>query len=201
MENVIKETSLLERTGVFDEDSKRRFELRLKYNGMKGKKVLVIGINPASHSIQVFDNTTNYLLNNLGMMGYSEIVVWNMFAEICTKLKPGSTLDNTDNMEYLKGLLQEKFDAIIIGWGNTFIGNKKVGEVKQQVFDLLKPLSKITYELIDNDKKYAGLRSIHPLFAGQRFSGQWKFRKYEFPKEEKVQKKENKQKVEKETEK
>lgn len=119
MKNTVKETSLLERTGIFDEDAKRRFELRLKYNGMKGKKILVIGINPASNNIQVFDNTTNYLLNNLGVMGYSDIVVWNMFAEICTKLKPGNTIDNTDNMEYLKELLQEKFDAIVIGWGNT----------------------------------------------------------------------------------
>lgn len=37
MENIVKETSLLERTGVFDEDAKRRFELRLTYNGMKVK--------------------------------------------------------------------------------------------------------------------------------------------------------------------
>ena len=100
MENIVKETSLLERTGVFDEDAKRRFELRLTYNGMKGKKILVVGINPASNNIQVFDNTTNYLLNNLGVMGYSEIVVWNMFAEICVKLKPGQTIDNADNIEY-----------------------------------------------------------------------------------------------------
>ena len=47
MENIMKETSLLERTGVFDEDAKRRFELALNYNGIKGKKILVIGINPA----------------------------------------------------------------------------------------------------------------------------------------------------------
>jgi hypothetical protein len=75
MGNTIKHTSILERTGVFTEDAKRRFELTLKYNGIKGKRVLIIGINPASDNIQVFDNTTNYLLNNLGTMGYSEIVV------------------------------------------------------------------------------------------------------------------------------
>lgn len=101
MDNVVKQTELLEKTGVYDEDLKRRFALTLKYNGMKGKKVLVIGMNPASNSVQVFDNTTNYLLNNLGIMGYSEIVVWNLFADICTKLKPTQTGDNTKNMEYL----------------------------------------------------------------------------------------------------
>lgn len=126
MDNVVKQTELLEKTGVYDEDLKRRFALTLKYNGMKGKKVLVIGMNPASNSVQVFDNTTNYLLNNLGIMGYSEIVVWNLFADICTKLKPTQTGDNTENMEYLQELLNEKFNAVLIGWGNTFIGREDI---------------------------------------------------------------------------
>lgn len=51
MDNVVKQTELLEKTGVYDEDLKRRFALTLKYNGMKGKKVLVIGMNPASNSV------------------------------------------------------------------------------------------------------------------------------------------------------
>ena len=100
MDNVVKQTELLEKTGVYDEDLKRRFSLTLKYNGIKGKKILVIGMNPASNNVQVFDNTTNYLLNNLGMMGYSEIIVWNLFADICTKLKPTQAYDNAENMEY-----------------------------------------------------------------------------------------------------
>ena len=106
MENVVKQTELLEKTGVYDEDLKRRFSLTLKYSGLKGKKILVIGMNPASNSVQVFDNTTNYLLNNLGMMGYSEIIVWNLFADICTKLKPTQAYDNAENMEYLQTLLE-----------------------------------------------------------------------------------------------
>mgnify|MGYP000525707714 CR=1 FL=1 len=49
MENVVKQTELLEKTGVYDEDLKRRFSLTLKYSGLKGKKILVIGMNPASN--------------------------------------------------------------------------------------------------------------------------------------------------------
>lgn len=152
-------------------------------NGMKGKKVLVIGMNPASNSVQVFDNTTNYLLNNLGIMGYSEIVVWNLFADICTKLKPTQTGDNTENIEYLQELLNEKFNAVLIGWGNTFIGNRRVEEAKRQVCEYLKPHAKKVYELVDTDGEYIGLRTIHPLFAGQRFSGKWEFRNFVFPEE------------------
>ena len=67
MENTVKQTILLEKTGVFDEDLKNRYELRLTYNGIKGKKVLLISMNPASNNVQVLDTTTNYLLNNLGI--------------------------------------------------------------------------------------------------------------------------------------
>lgn len=38
MDNVVKQTELLEKTGVYDEDLMRRFALTLKYNGTKGKK-------------------------------------------------------------------------------------------------------------------------------------------------------------------
>ena len=133
--------------------------------------------------MQVFDNTTNYLLNNLGMMGYSEIIIWNLFADICTKLKPTQAYDNAENMEYLQTLLEEKFHAVLIGWGNTFIGNRRVEEAKKQVCEYLKPHAKRVYELVDTEGIYAELRTIHPLFAGQRFSGKWKFRNYSFPEE------------------
>ena len=33
-------------------------------------------------------------------------------------------------------------------------------------------------ELVNKDNVYSRLHTIHPLFAGQRFTGQWKFRKY-----------------------
>lgn len=185
MENTVKQTSLLERTGVFNELTTKRYELRLIYNGMKTKKILVIGMNPASNNIEVTDTTTNYMLNNLGVMGYSEIVIWNLFADICTKLKPAETSDNTDNFEYLTQLLKDKFDAILIGYGNTHLGNKRVEEAKEQLHSLLLPYKKIVYELVDTDGAYAHLQSIHPLFAGQRFSGKWRLRTHEFPAKQK----------------
>lgn len=182
MDNTVKQTGLLEKTGVFDEELKHRYELRLQYNGIKGKRILVIGINPASNNIQVFDNTTNYLLNNLGVMGYSDIVIWNLFSEICSKLQPSKTSDHVRNFEYLEELLKTKFDAVILGYGNTYIGNKKVEEAKGRVHTMLQAHEKKVYELIDADEKYKDLKTIHPLFAGQRFSGTWKLKEHDFPK-------------------
>ena len=188
MENTVKQTGLLEKTGVFDEELENRYELHLTYNGVKGKRVLVICMNPASDNIQVFDSTTNYLLNNFGMMGYSDITVWNLFSRICTKLKPSEIADNDRNMEYLKELLQSSYDAIVISWGCTFIGNKKVEAAKKEVLELLKPFEKQVYEIVDKGGKYANLKYIHVLFAGQRFSGLWDLRRVTFAKVERKNK-------------
>lgn len=181
MDNTVKQTSLLERTGIFNEELTKRYELKLTYNGLKGKRALIIGMNPASNNIQVFDTTTNYILNNLGVMGYTEIVIWNLFANICTKLRPSEIEDNEDNFAHLDELLKGKFDTIIIGYGNTYLGNKRVEEAKEHLHTLLEPHKKKVCELIDTEEKYANLKSIHPLFAGQRFSGSWKLRTHEFP--------------------
>lgn len=189
MENTVKQTGLLEKTGVFDEELKNRYELHLTYNGVKGKRVLVICMNPASDNIQVFDSTTNYLLNNFGMMGYSDITVWNLFSRICTKLKPSEITDNNRNMEYLKELLQSSYDAIVISWGCTFIGNKKVEAAKKEVLELLKPFEKQVYEIVDKEGRYSNLSYTHVLFAGQRFSGAWDLRQVKFVKNERKKKK------------
>lgn len=54
---------------------------------------------------------------------------------------------------------------------------------KRHVCEYLKPHAKKVYELVDTDGEYIGLRTIHPLFAGQRFSGKWEFRNFVFPEE------------------
>ena len=181
MENLVKQSSILEKSGVYSEDGKHRYELSLIYKGIKGKKILVISMNPASSDLMVMDTTSNYLLNNLGVMGYSEIVVWNLFSDVCVKLKPSDTTleDEENNNAYLKELLKKKkFDTIMIGYGSGFNGSKKVEERKKRLFEIIKPYEEKLFELIDTEEKYAALKDIHPLFAGQRFSGKWGLRKY-----------------------
>ena len=181
MENLVKQSSILEKSGVYSEDGKHRYELSLIYKGIKGKKILVISMNPASSDLMVMDTTSNYLLNNLGVMGYSEIVVWNLFSDVCVKLKPSDTTleDEENNNAYLKELLKKKkFDTIMIGYGSGFNGSKKVEERKKRLFEITKPYEEKLFELIDTEEKYAALKDIHPLFAGQRFSGKWGLRKY-----------------------
>lgn len=183
MENTVKQTGIMEKTGIFDEDLKKRYELIMEYKGIKGKSILVVGINPASDTIQIADTTTNYLSNNLLTMGYTTITLCNLYANITNKLKPSEIEDNTDNMEYIKEVLTSReFDHILIGFGNTFISNKKVDEQKAILYQILKPYAKKLVEITDSEGRYQKLRTIHPLFAGQRFSGKWELRKIEVPK-------------------
>ena len=45
MENLVKQSSILEKSGVYSEDGKHRYELSLIYKGIKGKKILVISFS------------------------------------------------------------------------------------------------------------------------------------------------------------
>lgn len=181
METVRQEITL-ERTGIFNKSLDKRFEYTMERKGVKGKKILVICTNPASDNLLIVDTTTNYLMNNLFALDYSTITLCNLFSDITEKLKPANVGDNAENMEYIKEVLKRDFDEVLLGFGNSFIGNKKIKDEKDNLYKLLKPYAKKLVELVDADENYKELKTIHPLFAGQRFSGKWKFRKFTLPK-------------------
>lgn len=186
MENTVKQTAVMDRTGVFDEGGKNRYELTIEYKGRDYKKVLIICINPASDSIEYSDTTTNYITNNLYKMGYSTITICNLFSRITSKLHPSEITDNSDNLKYIEEVLKREFDNIIVGFGNTFKGNKKVAGEKEKLYKILSTYKTKLVEIVDVDGRYKDLQTIHPLFAGQRFSGNWKLIKHNIPKAKKV---------------
>ena len=75
----IKQTILLEKTGIFSKSLNRRYEYTITCKGVDTKKILVICTNPASSNLLAVDTTTNYLMNNLFAMGYSTITLCNLF--------------------------------------------------------------------------------------------------------------------------
>ena len=145
----IKQTMLLEKTGIFSKSLSRRYEYTITCKGVDTKKILVICTNPASSNLLAVDTTTNYLMNNLFAMGYSTITLCNLFAEITNKLKPAKAEDNADNMEYLKEILKRDFDEILLGFGNGFTSNKRVKAEKETLYKILKPYAKKLVELVD----------------------------------------------------
>lgn len=185
MENTIVKSGTLKKSAVFSKDMNKRYELTFCYEGgvKKEKSILIICLNPASADITITDTTTNYILNNLLPMGYTTITICNLYATICGKLKAKELADNSDNIQYISELLQEKYNTVLLGYGNTFTGNKKVNQAKEELEKILKESKANVVELVDKGDIYSRLKTIHPLFAGQRFSGEWKFRKYVFHKE------------------
>ncbi len=184
MEKNVTDKFVMERKTIFDKTGKKRFELTFQTQGEKEqKKILVIGLNPASADIRVLDTTTTFILNNLLPMGYTTITICNLYADLCRKLKPSEIANNRENRAYLRDVLKRKFDTILIGFGNTFNGNKFVSEEKRYLKELLKDYRDRSMDLVDEAGKYARLKATHPLMAGRYYPGKWKLRPYQFEKE------------------
>ncbi len=179
MNEIVTKTSIIEKKAVFSKDMKERYELTLSLQGKKGKNILVLCLNPASDNLLITDTTTNYLSNNLFAMGYTTITICNLYSTICGKLTASGISGNSDtNLEYLRSVLERDFQTVLVGYGNTFTTNKSVTDRKKEIDRLLLESGKKAVELVDAQDAYSRLHTIHPLFAGQRFSGEWKLRKY-----------------------
>ncbi len=187
MKNTLQDTVIIEKKALYSKDKKHRYELTLTLPEKKGKSILVVCLNPASPDLLITDTTTNYLMNNLFSSGYTTITICNLFSNICGKLTVRDARDDKDgNLSYLQSVLEREFDTILIGYGNTFATNRQVIKRKTELDELLQKSGRKAVELVDREEKYEELRTIHPLFAGQRFSGEWKFRKYSMEKNKKI---------------
>lgn len=185
MEKYLNESLVMERKAVFNRSRSKRYELTFECKSMKAKKsILVVGLNAASDDIRVLDTTTTFLLNHLIPMGYSTITIFNLYADICKKLKPSEIGDNEENMKYLQELLKRKFDTILIGYGNTFIGNQLVKTQKRRLQECLELYKDKVVDLVDEAGTYGYLRAVHPLMAGRYYPHQWKLRPFDFKQEE-----------------
>lgn len=81
MKNCITKSEVIEKQVVYSKDLKDRYELTVKVQGKKGKSILMLCMNPATENVLVSDTTTNYLMNNLFVMGYTTITICNLFSK------------------------------------------------------------------------------------------------------------------------
>lgn len=173
----IKETKY-EKKAVYDNAMENRYELTYTFPSNKEKSILVIALNPATEDIQITDSTTNHILNNLLPMKFTTITICNVYSLICNKLKPTAVEDNSKNIQYIKEVLERNFNTILIAYGNNYQNNILVQKDKEEIDKILDEGKYNAVELVDDEDIYSRLHTIHPLFAGQRFSGRWRFRKY-----------------------
>ncbi len=185
MERYTTNTMTIERKGVFDKNRKKRFELTFTCKDSKQKKrILVIGLNPASDDISRLDTTTTFILNNLIPMGYSTITICNLYGELFKqRLKPQEVPNNRENRKYLEEVLKRGFDTILLGYGNTFLTNKFVKEEKEYLRKLLSDYKEKVVDIVDDKGEYERLAAVHPLMAGRYFPNRWRLRPFVFEKE------------------
>lgn len=185
MERYTTNTMTIERKGIFDKNRKKRFELTFTCKDSKQKKrILVIGLNPASDDISRLDTTTTFILNNLIPMGYGTITICNLYGELFKqRLKPSEVPNNRENRKYLEEVLKRGFDTILLGYGNTFLTNRFVKEEKEYLRKLLSDYKEKVVDIVDDKGEYERLTAIHPLMAGRYFPNRWRLRPFVFEKE------------------
>ena len=146
------------------------------------------------------DTTTFLTLNNLMPMGFSTITICNLFANIFRKLRMSAIPDNDENMEYLRQVLERNFDRILLCYGNTCINNQRVQKEKNRLMELLRPWKDRVVVIMDRERVYEDLKTIHPLMAGRYFSGDWELIPYEMPELVSESEETTTEKIEEETE-
>lgn len=184
MEKTIESKQVYAKTYVMNENKTKRYELTIAKEPSKkaNRKILVIGLNPSSNDLEITDMTTNYITNNLFPLGYTDISICNLTALASTSFKVSDIVNNEDNLSYIENILSREYHTILIGYGSSYSSNKKIQEEKEKIGVILQKVKEKSniVELVDDKNVYSRLNNIHPLFAGQRFSGHWKFRKYVF---------------------
>lgn len=182
MNNLTTDSMMMERKGVFNEEKTKRFELTFECSGLEeAGSILVIGLNPNSRDIMTMDTTTFLTLNNLLPMGFSTITICNLFANIFRKLRMSAIPDNDENMEYLSQILDRNFDKILLCYGNTCINNQRVQKEKARLLELLRPWKDRVVVIMDTERIYEHLSTIHPLMAGRYFPGGWELIPFNMP--------------------
>lgn len=154
---------------ILSENKTKRFLVEKKFDKL-GRSILVIMLKATGGGeIEYDDKTMHYLLNNLSKLGYSTIKVWNIVPDIQTDC---STKEMDEmNMDILKQTLTEPLDNILIGWGAKKMASY-IEKFEEIIRDILKPYSSKLVTIKDLDGRYKG-NYIHPLFAGNYFSGKW----------------------------
>ena len=187
MDNTVNESVILATTPVYDEDQTKRYEITTEFKPNKdGKSIVVIMPSAASENIQETDTTVNNLINRLSYkeLGFMKVTILNLFPDIMTKLVPNKVEDLDTNFTYIEEVLNRGYDNILVGYGNSFIGNKIVEKAKYRLNQLLKKYENILVEISDDDNTY-DCSPMHPLFASMRL-GKWILKPYRLPKSELV---------------
>ncbi len=166
--------STLETVAIYSDDNQHRYLLQKTWDSSK-KKAMVIMIFPCSSDITQLDLTTMLVLNNLAKLDYGSVDILNLFSK--TDANPSKDLASINTPDNDKQILTsaETADSIIIAWGKSGDGSKKIMLRQRAVLKLLEPHKEKVFTTVDE----RGVAGLHPLTPTLRHG--WKLEPFNFP--------------------
>lgn len=126
--NKMKETEIVEGAD-FSADRKYRYSLWRIWQ-KKLPLIMCIGLNPSTANAEKNDQTINYLIKMLTILGYGGFYMTNLFAWISSK--PSDLLTCEDPIGENDVKLKQVYslcDGVIVCWGNFKQAQKRIIEV------------------------------------------------------------------------
>ena len=131
----------LKEYGIFNKKHDHRYYLKINIckNNNKKKNLIVIMLNPSQSGSKLKDTFVDKTITNVVKIAndnnYNEITILNLFSEVEPKSKKVdfSKVDE-DNLKFLKEILEETNDKILVAWGWRFKNNNN------KIKDLIKVL-------------------------------------------------------------
>lgn len=96
-----------------------RLERQLESDGLDGRKLIVVMVNPSTADASADDATIRKVKGFADRNGYSQIIVGNLFAYRSTDIKGLASVDDPrgeHNNRYLQAMIWERGD-VLFAWG------------------------------------------------------------------------------------
>lgn len=158
------------------DDKGNCYSVERELEGAEGKSALVIMYSSVVDDVKITDNTAHLLWNNMLSLGYSKVVIWNLYP---SQDKRNEEVQN-ENLKMLEQLIETELDAVVVAWGVSKGSAKYVLEDKIKVFNVISKVKDKLMQIEDVKGRYVG-NTFHPLFAGNYFGNCWKLVKYTIP--------------------
>lgn len=95
------------------DDKGNCYSVERELEGAEGKSALVIMYSSVVDDVKITDNTAHLLWNNMLSLGYSKVVIWNLYP---SQDKRNEEVQN-ENLKMLEQLIETELDAVVVAWG------------------------------------------------------------------------------------
>lgn len=161
---------------VGSDDGSKTYEIRRVLQG-EGKKSLVIELYPTipCEKAHQMDLSTMHLMNHISELGWNDVRIVNLYADVCEGKPRVSELNDAENsLAYIEEILEEddiKDYDIVVAWGSALNTHKQTINLKIDILSMLKE-KKLAAQVncISTDTMFMNESyGVHPLYLGLHY--------------------------------